>query len=245
MSMAHLYDPTQLTRAASIASELTLHPVVAQSLRRKAANRKEGGDAIYQEPWRRVRPPRALTDSEQMRVSASRLQHELLSGFELQGGGVVLRPLNTLDLVQVIDTLEADAAMTSRQSTQLGKAGMGNASLAHHTEWGRAGSDVFDRIIADDWLEGLLDNPQTALELREQLQGGDAVAMYSIVDEDSGRAVGVISLRGNAPETLRIEIARIVIPQSLGTVLVQSLFLLLQHIFEKVKYIRIQVFLTL
>ena len=122
---------------------------------------------------------------------------------------------------------------------------MGNAPLAHHADWGRAGSDVYDRIIADDWLEGLLDNPQTALELREQLQGGDAVAMYSIVDEDSGRAVGVISLRGNAPETLRIEIARIVIPQSLGTVLVQSLFLLLQHIFEKVKYIRIQVFLTL
>ena len=245
MSMAHLYDPTQLTRAASTASELTLHPVVAQSLRRKAASRKERGDAIYQEPWRRVRPPRALTDSEQMRVSAYRLQHELLSGFELQGGGVVLRPLNTLDLVQVIDTIEADAAMTSRQSTQLGKAAMGNASLAHHTDWGRAGSDVYDRIIADDWLEGLLDNPQTALELREQLQGGDAVAMYSIVDEDSGRAVGVISLRGNAPETLRIEIARILIPQSLGTVLVQSLFLLLQHIFEKVKYIRIQVFLTL
>jgi hypothetical protein len=245
MSMAHLYDPTQLTQAASIASELTLHPVVAQSLRRKAANRKERGDAIYQEPWRRVRPPRALTDSEQMRVSAYRLQHELLSGFELQGGGVVLRPLNALDLVQVIDTIEADAAMTSRQSTQLVKAAMGNASLAQHTDWGRAGSDVYNRIIADDWLEGLLDNPQTALELREQLQGGDAVAMYSIVDEDSGRAVGVISLRGNAPETLRIEIARIVIPQSLGTVLVQSLFLLLQHIFEKVKYIRIQVFLTL
>ena len=91
-------------------------------------------------------------------------------------------------------------------------------------------------------------NPATASasELREQLQEDDAAALFSVVDAASGTCGGVISLRGNAPEFLRVEIARIVLPRSLcgSAVLVQSLSLLLQHILETIRYVRIQVLLS-
>ena len=184
---------------------------------------------IDTEPWRRAGKPRALTGAEQARLRVYRTQRHLFRGLVLEGGGIAVRPLNpTLDLAQVVDVMLADEAVLPGLDATSVPDGSG--------DW-----------TASGWLDGLLNPaPASASELREQLQEDDAAALFSVVDAASGTCVGVISLRGNAPEFLRVEIARIVLPRSLcgSAVLVQSLSLLLQHILETIRYVRIQVLLS-
>jgi RimJ/RimL family protein N-acetyltransferase len=191
-----------------------------------ASCRRVAVDAIDQEPWRRPSKPRALSDAERKRIDVFYSQR-LLGALEIKGGGISIRPLDpAVDLVQVMDTMRADADADA------------NADIAE----------------TDEWLAGLVERPSkaagqwaAAAALRTNLQEGDASALYSIVDEVTSRSVGVVSLRDDAPEALRVEIARIVLPRSLccSAVLLQCLRLLLEHIFEKICYTRVKVMFCL
>lgn len=224
-------------------SEYSLSLAGARSLT-SVRIRKEG--LMDQEPWKRVNKPRALTVQEQARVKVYCSQCHLFSGLQLQDGGVAIRPLHQLDLLQVVDGFKADADALARQRIQTkSEKTRDNANLANVKLGSDAapGTNESDASSANDWLQGLLDKPQNALELLEQLQEHDAAVVYSIVDVATGRSVGVMSLGDNAPQSLRIDIARIVLPRSLctSTVMVQTLHLILEHIFEKIQYVRVQV----
>ena len=193
---------------------------------RVSAHTEAASLAIDTAPWQRASKPRALTDAERARLRVYRSQSHLFNGLTLQDGCIALRPLNpTLDLAQVVDVMLADEAV-SRSPRFAGA------------------SDEPGAAMASGWLDGLLYSaPVSASELYMKLQEDDPATLFSVVDTATGQSIGVISLRGNAPEFLRVEIARIVLPQSLrcSAVLVQSLSLLLQHVFETIQYVRIQV----
>ena len=217
-------------------------PAVARSVT-GARIRMEG--VTDQEPWKRVNKPRALKVQEQARVKVYCSQLQLFNGVKLQEGGVAIRPLHQLDLLQVVDGFKADATALARQRTQTKSEKTRDNSNPTNVKIGgdaAAGTNESD-ASANDWLQGLLDYPKNASELLEQLQKQNVAAIYSIVDVATDRSVGVISLGGNAPQSLRVEIASMVLPRSLSgsAVMVQTLHLLLEHIFEKIQYIRVQV----
>ena len=184
------------------------------------ATSRHAVEAIDQEPWKRAGKQRALTDAERSLIGVY-FSQKMLSGLVLQSASFSIRPLDpAVDLCQVMDTIRAD--YTEREN------GVPEG---------------------DEWLAGLVDRPQrgagkwtAAVALRRRLEQDDA-ALYSIVDDVTTRSVGVISLRDNAPEALRVEIASILLPRSLlcTSVMVEILQLLLEYIFENLRYIRVKV----
>jgi len=261
----HAEAPAQVHPSALVVKN---EPRASHISRRPASNRSRPGavarslhvvarkevvtvSAIDQVPWNRACKARLLTDAELKRISVYGSQQQLLSGLQLQGGGIAIRPLSlSLDLVQVFDAINADTALWQRpvvhneENDATLDTSPSQSAPSYFREWQhREATRKSSASVENAWLQGLLDTPQSVLELGKQLQDNDAAALYAIVDMATDRPIGVMTLRGNAPESLRIEIGRILLPHSLRTsaVLVQTLSLLLLHVFEHIRYFRVQV----